>query len=59
MSENSLTQGPSPIQRQFQFIQHIRDDFGQHPGATRAQALQVWQRKRQTPDALVFSAHTE
>jgi len=51
--------GPSPIQRQFQFNQHIRDHFGQHPGATRAQALQVWQRKRQTPDVLVFSAHTE
>lgn len=57
--QNSLMQGPSPIQRQFQFNQHIRDYFEQHPGATRAQALQAWQHKRQTPDALVFSAHTE
>jgi hypothetical protein len=31
-----LTQGPSPIQRQFQFNQHICDCFEQHPGATRA-----------------------
>lgn len=57
--QNSLAQGPSPIQRQFQFNQHIRDYFEQHPNATRAQALQAWQHKRQTPDALVFSAHTE
>ncbi len=57
--QTSLTKGPSPIQRQFQFNQHIRDFFEQHPGATRAQALQAWQDKRQTPDALVFSAHTE
>lgn len=49
----------APIQRQFQFNQHIRDYFEQHPGATRAQALQAWQAKRQTPDALVFSADTE
>lgn len=59
MYQTSLTKGPSPIQRQFQFNQHIRDYFEQHPGATRAQALQAWQDKRQTPDALVFSAHTE
>jgi hypothetical protein len=57
--QTSLTRGPSPIQRQLQFNQHIRDYFEQHPGATRAQALQAWQDKRQTPDALVFSAHTE
>jgi hypothetical protein len=57
--QTSLTQGPSPIKRQFQFNQHIRDYFEQHPGATRAHALQAWQHKRQTPDALVFSAHSE
>ena len=57
--QTSLTRGPSPIQRQLQFNQHIRDYFEQHPGATRAQALQAWQDKRQTPDAFVFSAHTE
>jgi hypothetical protein len=57
--QTSLTKGPSPIQRQFQFNQHIRDYFEQHPGATRAQALQAWQDKRQTAQALVFSADTE
>jgi hypothetical protein len=56
---SSLEQGPAPIQRQFQFNQHIRDYFAQHPDATRAQALQAWQAKRQTPQALVFSADTE
>jgi hypothetical protein len=56
---SSLEQGPAPIQRQFQFNQHIRDYFAQHPGATRAQALQAWQAKRQTAQALVFSADTE
>ena len=55
----SCTSGAAPIQRQFQFNQHIRDYFERHPGATRAQALQAWQQKRQTPDALVFSAHSE
>ncbi len=56
---SSLEQGPALIQRQFQFNQHIRDYFAQHPGATRAQALQAWQAKRQTAQALVFSADTE
>lgn len=55
--QNSLVQGPLPIQRQFQFNQHIRDYFEQHPGATRAQALQAWKDKRQTPHAFAFSAH--
>lgn len=57
--QDSCAQGVTPIQRQFQFNQHIRDHFAQHPGATRAQALQAWQAKRQTPQALVFSADTE
>ncbi|WP_291933131.1 hypothetical protein [Limnohabitans sp.] len=56
---DSCTQGAAPIQRQFQFNQHIRDYFAQHPGATRAQALQAWQAKRQTPQALVFSADAQ
>lgn len=56
---SSLEQGPAPIQRQFQFNQHIRDYFAQHPDATRTQALQAWQAKRQTAQALVFSADTE
>ena len=55
----SCMQGAAPIQRQFQFNQHIRDYFAQHPGATRAQALQAWHAKRQTPQALVFSADSE
>ena len=57
--QSSHVQGVSPIQRQFQFNQHIRDFFAQHPDATRAQALQAWQAKRQIPQALVFSADTE
>jgi hypothetical protein len=57
--QDSCAQGVTPIQRQFQFNQHIRDHFAQHPGATRAQALQAWHAKRQTPQALVFSADTE
>ncbi|WP_291924710.1 DUF6434 domain-containing protein [Limnohabitans sp.] len=57
--QESCAQGVTPIQRQFQFNQHIRDHFAQHPGATRAQALQAWQAKRQTPQALVFSADSE
>ena len=47
-----------PIQRQFQFNQHIRDFFAQHPTATRAQAIAAWQKKRETPQALVFPSHT-
>lgn len=59
VDRSSLVQGAAPIQRQFQFNQHIRDYFAQHPDATRAQALQAWQAKRQTPQVLVFSADTE
>ncbi len=47
------------IQRQFQFNQHIRDFFAQHPTATRAQALDAWQKKRETAQALVFPSHNE
>jgi hypothetical protein len=54
--QDSSAMSGAPIQRQFQFNQHIRDYFAQHPGATRAQVLQAWQAKRQTPQALVFSA---
>lgn len=43
-----------PISGQFQFNQHMRDYFAQHPGATREQALQAWRDKRQCAGALNF-----
>lgn len=41
-----------PIGAQFQFNQHMRDYFAQHPDATRDQALRAWREKWETAGSL-------